>query len=104
MRHGFVSRGVIAMANSLQDAPRQPDRTVLPLQLSRQATVRDHFVGEVSRGKCTVSFDFAYDGGGMGKGGTGTLSINGRKVDEGRIEKTVPVVFSTDDTFDVGED
>jgi hypothetical protein len=55
-------------------------------------------------GKCTVSFDFAYDGGGMGKGGTGTLSINGRKVDEGRIEKTVPVVFSTDDTFDVGED
>ena len=40
----------------------------------------------------------------MGKGGTGTLSVNGKKVAEGRIEKTVPVVFSTDDTFDVGED
>ena len=40
----------------------------------------------------------------MGKGGTGTLSVNDKKVGEGRIEKTVPVVFSTDDTFDVGED
>ena len=56
------------------------------------------------RGASTIRFDFAYDGGGMGKGGTGTLSVNGRKVGEGRIEKTVPVVFSTDDTFDVGED
>lgn len=56
------------------------------------------------RGRCTVRFDFAYDGGGAGKGGTGTLSVNGKKVGEGRIAKTVPVVFSTDDTFDVGED
>jgi len=55
-------------------------------------------------GKSTVRFDFAYDGGGPGKGGTGTLSINGKKVAEGRIKRTVPVVFSTDDTFDVGED
>jgi hypothetical protein len=56
------------------------------------------------RGKSAVSFDFAYDGGGKGKGGTGTLSINGKKVGEGRLEQTVPVMFSTDDTFDVGED
>jgi len=33
-----------------------------------------------------------------------TLSVNGKKVAEGRIAKTVPVYFSTDDTFDVGED
>jgi arylsulfatase len=60
------------------------------------------------KGKCTVRFDFAYDGGGedkgKGKGGMGTLLVNGKKVAEGRIVKTVPVVFSTDDTFDVGED
>ena len=55
-------------------------------------------------GKCTIRFDFAYDGGGAGKGGTGTLSVNGTKVAEGRIDRTVPVYFSTDDTFDVGED
>ncbi len=56
------------------------------------------------KGQCTIRFDFAYDGGGAGKGGTGTLSVNGKQVGEGRIDKTVPVVFSTDDTFDVGED
>ena len=53
---------------------------------------------------CTIRFDFAYDGGGKGRGGTGTLSVNGKDVAEGRIDKTVPVYFSTDDTFDVGED
>ena len=56
------------------------------------------------KGKCAIRFDFAYDGGGVGKGGMGTLSVNGKKVGEGRIEKTVPIHFSTDDTFDVGED
>ena len=56
------------------------------------------------KGECTIRFDFAYDGGGPGKGGTGMLSVNGKKVAGGRIEKTVPVYFSTDDTFDVGED
>ncbi|SDU76513.1 arylsulfatase [Jiangella alkaliphila] len=55
-------------------------------------------------GPCTIIFDFAYDGGGPGKGGTGTLTVNGKPVGEGRIERTVPVYFSTDDTFDVGED
>jgi len=34
----------------------------------------------------------------------GALSVNGKKIGEGRIEKTVPIYFSTDDTFDVGED
>ena len=56
------------------------------------------------RGKSTIRFDFAYDGGGLGKGGTGTLSVNGKKVGEGRIPKTVPHIFAFDDTFDVGED
>jgi arylsulfatase A-like enzyme len=56
------------------------------------------------RGSCTIRFDFAYDGGGPGKGGTGTLSVNEKPVAEGRFEKTVPIHFSTDDTFDVGED
>jgi hypothetical protein len=58
----------------------------------------------LSSGPCTIRFDFAYDGGGAGKGGTGTLSVNDKQVAEGRIDKTLPVVFSTDDTFDVGAD
>jgi arylsulfatase len=55
-------------------------------------------------GKSTVAFDFAYEGGGLGKGGTGTLSVNGRKVAEGRIERTQPRIFSADETADVGID
>jgi arylsulfatase A-like enzyme len=54
-------------------------------------------------GKSTVRFDFAYDGG-MGKGGMGTLSVNGQKVAEGRIERTQCCIFSADEGADVGVD
>ena len=55
-------------------------------------------------GKATIRFDFAYDGGGLGKGGAGTMSVNGAKVAEGRIERTQPNIFSADETADVGVD
>ena len=55
-------------------------------------------------GKATVKFDFAYDGGGPGKGGIGTLFVNGEKVAEGRIENTQAGMFSADETADVGID
>jgi arylsulfatase len=55
-------------------------------------------------GKVTVKFEFTYDGGGVGKGGSGQLFVNGGKVAEGRIERTVPFIFSGDETEDVGEE
>jgi arylsulfatase len=55
-------------------------------------------------GKSTVRFEFAYDGGGLGKGGVGTLYVNDKKVAEGRIERTQPAIFSADETADVGMD
>jgi arylsulfatase A-like enzyme len=55
-------------------------------------------------GKATVKFDFAYDGGGPGKGGMGTLFVNNEKVAEGRIEHTEAGMFSADETADVGID
>jgi arylsulfatase len=55
-------------------------------------------------GKSTLKFDFAYDGGGPGKGGMGTLFVNGEKVAEGRIEHTQGGLFSADETADVGID
>ena len=55
-------------------------------------------------GKATLKFDFAYDGGGPGKGGMGTLYVNGEKVAEGRIEHTQAGIFSADETADVGID
>jgi arylsulfatase A-like enzyme len=55
-------------------------------------------------GKHLIKFEFKYDGGGLGKGGSGVLSVDDKKVAEGRIEKTVPNRFSLDETLDVGED
>jgi arylsulfatase len=55
-------------------------------------------------GRHTIVFDFQYDGGGIGKGGTGTISVDGKQVAKGRIERTTPLRFSIDETFDVGED
>jgi arylsulfatase len=58
----------------------------------------------VPAGEATIRFDFAYDGGGLGKGGLGTIYVNDKKVGEGRIERTQPMIFSADETADVGED
>jgi len=58
----------------------------------------------VPDGKATIRFEFAYDGGGLGKGGLGTILVNGKKVAEGRIERTQFGVFSADEGADVGED
>lgn len=55
-------------------------------------------------GKATIRFEFAYDGGGPGKGGNGTLFVNGKKVAKGRIEHTQYGLFSADETADVGVD
>jgi arylsulfatase len=55
-------------------------------------------------GKHTILFDFKYDGGGMGKGGQGTLQVDGKQVAQGRIERTLPFRISLDETLDCGED
>jgi hypothetical protein len=49
-----------------------------------------------------MSFD--YDGGGVGKGGTATLLVNGDKVASGRIDRTQGMMFSADETAGVGVD
>jgi arylsulfatase len=58
----------------------------------------------LAAGKHTIQYDFKYDGGGLGKGGTGTLSVDGQKVAQGRIDHTVRARFSLDETMDFGED
>ena len=58
----------------------------------------------VPAGPATIVLDFAYDGGGYGLGGLATLAVNGETVAEGRIEKTQPLIFSADETADVGLD
>ena len=58
----------------------------------------------VSPGNHVVRFGLKYDGGGIGKGATGTLFVDGTPVAEGRIPQTIGVRFSLDETFDVGSD
>jgi arylsulfatase A-like enzyme len=58
----------------------------------------------VSPGEHQVRVEFAYDGGGLGKGGAVTLHVDGGKVGEGRVDATVPMLFSADETTDVGSD
>jgi hypothetical protein len=55
-------------------------------------------------GKVTIRYEFAYDGGGLGKGGKGTILVNGEKVAEGRIDRTQANLFSADEGADVGLD
>jgi arylsulfatase len=55
-------------------------------------------------GAHSLTVDFKYDGGGIGKGGNFILSVDGIVVGQKRIEVTIPFRFSLDETWDVGED
>ncbi len=56
----------------------------------------------VAEGTHQVRMEFAYDGGGLAKGGDVTLYYDGTEVGKGRVEATQPFVFSADETTDVG--
>ena len=60
--------------------------------------------GILPPGEHQARMEFAYDGGGLGKGGAVSLFVDGEQVGEGRVEATVPMLFSTDETTDVGRD
>ena len=94
--------------------PRWPLRRLEPLcqgwqaglhvQLGRAATLHNCIRVPLPSGKSTIRLDFAYDGGGRGKGGTATLFVNGQKVAEGRVSNTNANLFSADEGADVGMD
>ncbi|MCA3572657.1 MAG: sulfatase-like hydrolase/transferase, partial [Aestuariivirga sp.] len=69
----------------------------------------------LSPGKHTITFDFKYDGlgagtlafndfSGVGRPGTGTLSVDGTVVDTKQMPKTLPMILQWDESFDVGSD
>jgi arylsulfatase len=67
-------------------------------------TIRVLGAQRLPEGPVTIRIEFAYDGGGRGKGGTATLSVNGQQVAEGRIPRTIPNVFSVDEGVTIGVD
>jgi hypothetical protein len=69
--------------------------------------VQRSYVGSelaLPEGRHQARMEFAYDGGGLGKGGTVTLYVDGDRVGEGRVERTHRFLFSMDETTDVGSD
>jgi arylsulfatase len=57
---------------------------------------------QIPAGRHQVRMEFDYDGGGPAKGGTVSLFVDGDKAGEGRVEATAALIFSADDTLDVG--
>jgi arylsulfatase len=55
-------------------------------------------------GNHQVRMEFAYQGGGLGKGGTVSLFVDGKKVGEGKVAATAAMIFAADDGCDVGRD
>jgi arylsulfatase len=66
--------------------------------------VRIEGTDPVPAGEHQLRMEFDYDGGGLGKGGDVTLYLDGEAVAKGRVENTIPMLFSIDDTADIGED
>jgi arylsulfatase len=87
---------------SLYMKDSRPAYTYNFLGLSRNTVMANTPISPGS--KATIVLDFKYDGGGPGKGGVATLSVNGEQVAEGRIDRTQPNVYSADETADVGLD
>ena len=58
----------------------------------------------IPAGHHQVRMEFKYDGGGLGKGGDVTLFVDGKEVGKGRVERTVAMIFSGDETCDVGKE
>ncbi len=65
---------------------------------------RDWLGRTLAPGKHTIVFDFRFDGPGLGKGGTGVLSVDGRELSRQTMEHTIPFLMAIDETFDVGVD
>ena len=79
----------------------KPEYTYNFLGLSRYTVVGKE---ALDAGSHQIVLEFVYDGGGLGKGGTARLLVDGAVAGEGRVEKTQPLIFSADETADVGLD
>jgi len=65
---------------------------------------QDWLGASLEPGKHTIVFDFKYDGPGMGKGGTGVLTVDGKELSRQTMEHTIPFLMSLDESLDIGMD
>jgi arylsulfatase A-like enzyme len=71
------------------------------LGLARYTVAGD---AQLTQGTHQLRMEFSYDGGGLAKGGTATLILDGTKIGDGRVDATIPMIFSADETTDLGKD
>jgi arylsulfatase len=69
-----------------------------------QVLTRATSTSPLPAGPAKVRAEFAYDGGGLGKGGNISLFVNDKKVGEGRMEHTQAMTLGLGGTLDIGED
>jgi arylsulfatase A-like enzyme len=65
---------------------------------------QDWLGASLEPGKHTIVFDFKYDGPGMGKGGTGVLTVDAKELSRQKMEHTIPFLMSLDESLDIGMD
>ena len=93
----------LRLVSQQRQTRHRPGQSRVSLQFARDETHRVGRPGTEAR-QTHIAFDFKYDGPGFGKGGTGTLSVDGKEVATKTLENTVPIMFPEDETFDVGMD
>ena len=98
----IIAQGANIGGWSLYAKKRQAQ--VLLQRGGRATTIYVESANPIPAGEHQVRMEFAYAGGGLGKGGKVTLFVDGKKVGEGTIPMTQAMVFSADDGCDVGED
>ena len=90
----FLSKGVAGV--------RRSKPVFLYNLLNLKRTVWDG--PELGAGKHTIVFDYKPDAPGLGKGGTGVLTVDGKVVARNSMEHSTPITFPEDETFDIGSD
>jgi arylsulfatase len=79
-------------------------RPVYCYNLASLSQVKVEGSESIPAGEHQVRMEFAYAGGGLGKGGKVALFVDGREVGDGQLGATIPMLFSADETTDVGSD
>ncbi|MDM9623093.1 arylsulfatase [Rhizobium sp. S96] len=80
------------------------DKPIFVYNLLGMARFRWEGADALKPGKHTIVFDFKSEAPGMGKGGTGVLTVDGNQVASAKVPHTIPFVMPWDETFDIGSD
>lgn len=79
-------------------------RPIFTWNLVQLAMVKWQGKDALSPGKHTLVFDWKYDGPGLGKGGTGTLTVDGKVLESHAMPRSLPITLPWEETFNVGSD